>query len=130
MTTGFRVLVCGGRDFLDRRAVFKTLDAIHALSPISLLIHGACCDRETGELRGADGLAERWAILQQIPYCGMPANWRQFGTAAGPIRNAAMLARWKPHRVVAFPGGRGTASMMKRARAAGVEVTEVDHAIQ
>lgn len=32
----------------------------------------------------------------------------------------------KPDLVVAFPGGRGTADMVKRARAAGVEVIEVD----
>lgn len=39
--------------------------------------------------------------------------------------NAAMLAHAKPDLVVAFPGARGTADMVRRARAAGVRVVEV-----
>jgi len=47
------------------------------------------------------------------------------GRAAGPVRNAQMLAEGKPDFVVAFPGGRGTADMCKQARARGVKVVEV-----
>jgi hypothetical protein len=36
-----------------------------------------------------------------------------------------MLAEGKPDLEVAFPGGRGTANMVKQVRAAGVEVLEV-----
>jgi hypothetical protein len=35
-----------------------------------------------------------------------------------------MLDEGKPQLVVAFPGGRGTADMIGRARAAGVPVVE------
>jgi hypothetical protein len=35
-----------------------------------------------------------------------------------------MLAEGEPDLVVAFPGGRGIANMVKQARAAGVEVLE------
>lgn len=31
----------------------------------------------------------------------------------------------KPDLVIAFPGGRGTADMVRRARAAGIEVREI-----
>lgn len=44
------------------------------------------------------------------------------GKAAGPIRNQRMLDEGKPDLVVAFPGGRGTADMVRRAKAAGVPV--------
>ena len=54
-----------------------------------------------------------------------PANWEEFGKRAGLIRNARMLTEGKPERVLAFPGGRGTADMVSRAREAGVEVCEV-----
>lgn len=124
---GTRVLVCGGRVYNDRTAVYNVLDAVHALEPISLLIHGACCDKETGELCGADGLAEQWAISRQIPYCGMPAKWNQHGRSAGPIRNGEMLAKWKPQRVVAFPGSLGTVDMVHKSRAAGIDVIEAEH---
>ena len=44
---------------------------------------------------------------------------------AGPERNARMLAEGRPDLVVAFPGGTGTADMVRRAKAAGVRVVEV-----
>jgi hypothetical protein len=43
---------------------------------------------------------------------------------AGPIRKQQMLDEGKPDLVVAFPGGRGTAHMVRIARAAGIEVIE------
>ncbi|MEM9912925.1 MAG: hypothetical protein AAF922_19365 [Pseudomonadota bacterium] len=46
------------------------------------------------------------------------------GRAAGPIRNKEMLDEGCPDLVVAFPGGRGTANMVKQAQAAGVEVLD------
>jgi hypothetical protein len=56
------------------------------------------------------------------------ADWSRHGRAAGPIRNAAMLAR-RPERVLAFPGpeSRGTWDLVRRARRLGipVEVHEV-----
>jgi len=54
------------------------------------------------------------------------ANWRTHGKAAGPIRNQQMLDEGRPHLVVAFPGGTGTADMVRRAKAAGVPVMEVE----
>jgi hypothetical protein len=53
------------------------------------------------------------------------ADW-SIGRKAGPIRNQRMLDEHKPDLVVAFPGGRGTADMVRRARKSGVEVTEID----
>jgi hypothetical protein len=38
------------------------------------------------------------------------------------MRNQAMLDYGKPDLVVAFPGGKGTADMVRRARVAGVKV--------
>jgi hypothetical protein len=55
-----------------------------------------------------------------------PADWAKHGRAASPIRNQQMLDEGRPNLVVAFPGGRGTADMVRRARSAGVEVIEVD----
>jgi hypothetical protein len=118
-----RVLVCGGRDYQDWRRVFVELDRLHAERCISLVIHGACIQR--GMLSGADRWAEAWARAREVPYLGVPARWRVDDRAAGPKRNAHMLAEWKPDVVVAAPGGRGTADMVRRAREVGVEVIEV-----
>lgn len=112
-----RVLVCGGRAFSDKRLVAKTLSPLHRQRAFSVLIHGGAS--------GADEIAHLWAEFAGVPIERYPADWKQFGPAAGPIRNRQMLVDGKPDLVVAFPGGRGTANMVAQAREAGVEVIEV-----
>lgn len=112
-----RLLVCGGRGYADRRTLFDTLDALHGQMPVAVLIHGAA--------RGADALAGEWAALRGVPVSAYPADWKSFGRAAGSIRNQTMLDDGRPEMVVAFPGGRGTADMVRRARKAGYPVTEI-----
>jgi hypothetical protein len=109
-----KVLVCGGRDFSDWELVYRTLDNVHAKSPIKCVIHGAA--------RGADSLAADWAHSRLVPARAFPADWKTDGRAAGPIRNQRMLVEGKPDSVIAFPGGRGTADMIKRAESAGLPV--------
>lgn len=50
-----------------------------------------------------------------------PADWGRYGKAAGPIRNQEMLESGID-LVIALPGGRGTADMVRRAEGAGVPV--------
>lgn len=111
---GFRLLVCGGRDFTDRERVFSVLDRVNARRPVGLVIHGAA--------RGADTLAGEWAEEREVEVWRFVASWQKHGKAAGAIRNQAMLDAGKPQGVVAFPGGAGTEDMVKRAEAAGVTV--------
>lgn len=112
-----RVLVCGGRDYQDRERLFVVLDEHHARQPITVLIEGGA--------DGADRFASMWAFEHEIDSDTFFAKWKVHGRAAGPIRNQRMIDEGRPDVVIAFPGGRGTADMMKRARAAGVEVIEV-----
>lgn len=112
-----RVLVCGGRDYGDRDQLFRVLDAAHLANPIVCLIHGAA--------RGADQLAGDWALDRDVLCTGYAADWERDGRAAGPIRNQKMLDTGKPDMVIAFPGGRGTADMIRKAEAAGVPVVRV-----
>lgn len=114
-----KVLVCGGRDFNDRELLFKTLDRLHRANPITLVIHGGA--------RGADALGDQWADAEFVECKAFQADWDTHGKAAGPIRNSQMLQE-KPDLVVACPGGPGTADMVRKARAAGVAVLEVEHA--
>lgn len=120
--TGIRVLVCGGRKYYDRTRLYGELDRIHGMGGpegyIGVLIHGAC--------QGADLLAESWARDRQVPYLGLPAKWKREGKAAGYVRNKAMLDLGMPDIVVAFPGGKGTAQMVKIARKADIPVLEID----
>ena len=113
----FRLLVCGGRDYDNRDHVFTTLDRVHAKRPVSVLIHG--------KARGADTLAAEWADERGLEVWAFPADWKRDGNAAGPLRNQRMLDLAQPHGVVAFPGGVGTADMVRRAEAAGAVVMRV-----
>lgn len=64
--------------------------------------------------------------LPGVKHLPFEADWHTHGRAAGPIRNRRMIEEGKPDLVVAFPGGRGTANMVNQARAAGIEVREVE----
>lgn len=118
-----RVLVCGGRDYKNRETVYRVLNGLEP----SLIITGYCRGDERSSLRimgGADELAEDWAKKEGVPLLLMPALWGAHGKSAGPKRNGWMIQFARPHLVVAFPGGRGTANMVRQAQAAGVRVQQ------
>ncbi len=66
-----------------------------------------------------------WATARGIATQVFPADWDTLGRKAGPIRNVQMLEEGRPDLIIAFPGARGTAHMMRISREAGVEVIEV-----
>lgn len=105
-----KVLVCGGRDFADKQAVFVALDSLHGIYSFDTLIQGGA--------RGADWLAGEWANSRRVKNVVVFADWDAHGRAAGPIRNKQMLDM-APDVIVAFPGGVGTANMVKQAIDAG-----------
>jgi len=112
-----KVLVCGGRDYRDHLTAYRLLDALNVLEDITCIVHGGAS--------GADELAGKWASRNKIECRVYPADWQTYGKSAGPRRNQSMLDREKPDVVCAFPGGRGTADMVGRAKTAGVKVFDV-----
>lgn len=111
------VIICGGRNFNNLDAVMRFLDMLHAIHGFTLVIHG--------DAKGADWCADRWATKNRLPIERFPAHWKLHHNAAGPIRNRQMLDEAKPELVIAFPGGSGTADMMRQAREAKVEVIDL-----
>lgn len=101
------VAVTGGRDYEGN------VEEILAQLDIDLLIHGGAS--------GADKLAEAYCEANGIKTSCFKPNWKLYGRAAGPKRNAEMVAA-KPDLCVAFPGGKGTANMIKLCNKAGVKV--------
>lgn len=108
------ILVCGGRNYRDYTRLAKELDA---LAPTKI-IHGGAT--------GADYLAAQYVTARGIACEVYPADWTQYGRSAGPIRNQRMLDLGRPNLVLAFPGGRGTADMVRRAFGAGIPVITVE----
>lgn len=117
----YRIIVCGGRNYDDRSRVYRLLDGVLRSAESGnkhiTIIHGAAS--------GADALAAEWAVERNVDVVEYHADWKKHGRAAGPIRNRQMLTEHQPDAVIAFPGGTGTAHMMKIARKAGVYVLEV-----
>lgn len=125
-----RVLVTGGRDFSDKDTVYRALydycdreglwteeDQYGNKMPTGLVIvHGGA--------RGADSLADAWAVAHWVPFEIFKPDWEKHGKAGGILRNVDMLAT-DPDVVIAFPGGRGTAHMVSIAKKKGTEVIEV-----
>jgi hypothetical protein len=110
-----RALVCGSRDYTDREHIYRELSRFS----ISTVIEG--------EARGVDTIAREWAEEMNLPVLRFPADWKQYGRAAGPIRNKEMLTEGKPHIVIAFlaEGSKGTANMIRMAEIAGVPVNVI-----
>lgn len=113
-----RVAVTGGRKYDDADHVYRTLWEIHREHGISRLIEG--------EATGADSIAKAWAVHNFIELDPYPAKWKKPGGGidygAGPRRNQKMIDEGKPDLLVAFPGHRGTADMVRRATEAGIPV--------
>lgn len=105
--------MCGGRTFDNWGVVSRTLRKINP----GIIIQGGA--------PGADRLAAKYAECNGIPLITYPALWRSHGKAAGPLRNAFMLRDSRATLVVAFPGGPGTAHMVKHAKEQNVEVYRV-----
>jgi hypothetical protein len=122
LKANYRVLVFGGRDYDDRRTLYRVLDDVHARRKITCIIEG--------EMSGADRLARQWAENRGVAVDPYPADWdnierpgalvrknsrgKLYDAAAGPYRNMLMLRVGRPNEAIGFPGGKGTRDMAKQ----------------
>ena len=79
-----RLLVCGSRNWTRADVVYAALDALRP----AIVIEGGAT--------GADAIARQWARDRGAYLDTYPADWNRDGKAAGPIRNARMLAEGRP----------------------------------
>lgn len=117
----FRLVVCGGRDYQDSVKVERVLEMAHQ----SAQRHGFELVLIEGGASGVDAFAHRWAHRKGVRQETFAADWKAFGKAAGPLRNRRMLEAGAD-LVLAFPGGKGTADMVRQARRAGVQVESAE----
>ena len=115
-----KIIVSGGRDFKLWAMLRGALDYQHKhIEPITCIVHGGAS--------GADDLAQAWAEENCISTKIYPADWDKHGRAAGPIRNKAMLEENPDAKMlVVFPGGKGTANMLRLAKEAGLKTIGVE----
>jgi hypothetical protein len=130
-----RVLVCGDRNWIDYDLIASRLDKL--MTEVDREDDGPCLTVIQGCARGADSLAGEWVDRNLVYYEGnavqqkFPADWKQYGRAAGPIRNQQMLREGKPDLVLAFhddiENSKGTKDMVNRAKRAGILTKVISH---
>jgi hypothetical protein len=120
VTAPFRILVTGSRDWQDSDVICQALDAaVQAVPPHTRdawLVVGDCPT-------GADRMAYQWAVAAMLPIDAYLADWNTHGKAAGPRRNARMVAAGAD-LCLAFirNGSRGASHTVSLARRAGIPV--------
>jgi hypothetical protein len=96
LPAGPKVAFTGGLDFNDHRAVWASLDRVHARHPDMVLLHG-------GSPKGAERIAACWASNRKVPQIAFKPDWTRHAKAAPFKRNDQMLAVL-PIGVIAFLG--------------------------
>lgn len=125
-----RVLVTGGRTFLDIPWMHGALDLLDQTLP------GGITEIIEGGAPGADIRARWWAEREnvaphalagfnRIKVTEMKADWNKHGKAAGAIRNHEM-AKLGPDVVLACPGNTGTRHMVETAKKMGLKVVYLE----
>lgn len=109
MSTTYRVLVSGSRDWPDGEMVWDKLDAAataarEAAASLFVVVHGGC-------LAGADQMAAQWCAFYPLTAGWLPvveeihrAAWGEFGRAAGMRRNKQMVST-RPDETLVFIRG-------------------------
>lgn len=108
-----KVAIVGSRDYHNYETIKNTMDRIkYNLKRLQLV---EITEIVSGGAPGVDTLAQRYAEENKLQFKVFPADWAQFGKAAGPMRNQQIVDY--SDYVVAFPMGpsRGTRDTIMRA---------------
>lgn len=104
-----KLIIAGGRNYKFTDSDIQKLDD---LLPIGEVVSGGA--------KGADREGELWAKSHGIDIKQFLPDWKAYGKAAGPMRNFDMAEY--ATAVALFPGGRGTDSMCREAKQAGIDI--------
>ena len=101
-----KVIIAGPRDFSDKEYIYKELDNI-----IHLIQRNMNNDEIEIVQGGANGVDHNMSCME------VKADWKQFGKAAGPIRNNDM-AKYSDMLIAFQPElpTKGTQNMIKTAK--------------
>ena len=132
-----KLIIAGGRDYNLTVDDYAKLTHLHLQRRITEEVCGTPWDADSGNPpHGADQCGAAWAWRHSIPVKDFAPDWsnikrpgavvrkrrdgKLYDAAAGPERNKQMAAY--ADAVALFPGGAGTESMRREAKAAGLEI--------
>jgi len=119
-----KVIIAGGRDFSDRPRLWWVMQDLFAEDVphdgrdfVEVELEVVC-----GGAHGADYEGQVWAKAHNFPVSMFPADWNQYGKAAGHRRNYEM-ARYADVLIAFWDGeSRGTRDMIDTALREGLEI--------
>jgi len=113
----FRVIVAGSRSFNDYAVLRMACDKLLARKK-----HTHTIVIISGMAKGADTIGEQYAHERGYTVERFPADWQQYGKAAGPIRNRQMVDN--ADALIVFWDGQsaGTRNMIMMAKKKGLAV--------
>lgn len=115
-----KVIIAGGRDFQDYVLLQEKCNNILSTIKDKIIIVSGCA-------KGADLLGERYGneLGHQIVY--FPANWRLYGSGAGPVRNREM-AEYADCLIAFWDGqSKGTKNMIEEASKKGLKTRIINY---
>jgi hypothetical protein len=98
----------------------RRLETLNWQRPITAILKGGAS--------GADELARAWADRRRVKVWTYIAGKRRDGRASWAGGNQRMVDEGKPDLVVAFPGVRRTADLVRRAKGASLTILLIDGA--
>lgn len=125
-----KILICGGRYFEEYNFFETYLDSFlekHDFDYSDIeIVSGGC--------KGTDKLAERFAQEHGCATKVFLADWKQYGRAAGPIRNKQMvdyINQFEQKFVIAFTStdSKGSLGTIKLANSYNIPVFQIDYEV-
>lgn len=117
---GSKVIIAGSRSFADYEKLKSICDSIlpnqYSEPRISIL---------SGTSSGSDSLGERYANERGYTLNRYPANWEQYGKAAGPIRNRQMVEDADAAIIFWDGQSKGTKNLIEQANKRGLKVRTI-----
>lgn len=101
-----QVVVCGSRSYTNKDLVYELLDVCQPTE----IVHGGS--------KGADSIAQQYAVDHNIEYTVFLPEWDVYGRGAGPVRNKMMIEYSNPDCIILVFGssGAGTNNTITLAR--------------
>lgn len=85
-----KILIAGSRTFSDYDRLKKEVDSLIGYGLKNLIYPDIENEIVSGGARGADALAEKYALERNFQFTLFKADWNNLGRSAGPIRNNQM----------------------------------------
>jgi hypothetical protein len=114
---GPKVVVTGGLDYDDHRAIWDRLDKTLAKHSDMALLH-------RGSPKGAELIASKWATARKVPQIAFRPDWTAHAKAA-PFRRNDLMLETLPIGVLVFPGNGIQDNLADKARKLGIPVWRV-----